>query len=128
MHRIHFTVANFQRGVKQFPAVVSRGFRHYIYHRRQQHSTIDPDALCGFGEPANQRRCAFGHADQPDTVPMASRKTLGPIAAMQFTAFMALLNVSNFSCATLAGPIEATFGKRKAHVAMDVFSWPSWRL
>ena len=41
-----------------------------------------------------------------------------PIATTQFTAFMALLNVSNFLCATLAGPIEATFGTRKAHVAM----------
>jgi len=41
-----------------------------------------------------------------------------PIAATQFTTFMALLNVSNGLGAKLAGPIEATFGMGSAHVAL----------
>jgi predicted MFS family arabinose efflux permease len=41
-----------------------------------------------------------------------------PIAATQFTAFMALLNVSNGLGAKFAGPIESTFGMSNAHVAM----------
>jgi PAT family beta-lactamase induction signal transducer AmpG len=41
-----------------------------------------------------------------------------PIAATQFTTFMALLNVSNGLGAKLAGPIETSLGMGNAHVAL----------
>lgn len=41
-----------------------------------------------------------------------------PIAATQFTSYMALLNVSNGLGAKLAGPIESSFGMGNAHIAL----------
>jgi PAT family beta-lactamase induction signal transducer AmpG len=43
-----------------------------------------------------------------------------PIAATQFTAYMALLNVSNGLGAKLAGPIEGFFGIINSHLALGV--------
>jgi MFS-type transporter involved in bile tolerance (Atg22 family) len=43
-----------------------------------------------------------------------------PIAATQFTAYMALLNVSNGLGAKLAGPIESSFGIINSHLALGV--------
>jgi PAT family beta-lactamase induction signal transducer AmpG len=43
-----------------------------------------------------------------------------PIAATQFTTYMALLNVSNGLGARFAGTIESAFGMIQAHIAMGV--------
>jgi MFS transporter, PAT family, beta-lactamase induction signal transducer AmpG len=43
-----------------------------------------------------------------------------PVAATQFTAYMAMLNVSNFIGAKLAGPIEGSFGIADAHRALGI--------